>query len=162
MDHVKASPAVVVLEKWANSELLPPLVRQFLDPTTLGQLLRFGLSGITTTLLSTSCYLFLIYTRGCDPFVATSVGHVLGLSLAYILHSRWSFASPRRETGILTVCRFLATSGFCLFLNYAWVSLMVLFLLMPGWSAVPFMVSVTPTVSFLLNRLWVFRSRAHC
>jgi putative flippase GtrA len=111
--------------------------------------------------LSASVYLLMVYLVTRNPFVATAVGHVTGLATAYALHSRWSFAGPRQGRETLTIVRFLIVSTFCFGLNNLWVALTTVVLGLPVWSPVPLMVFVTPVVSFVLNRWWVFRAQLH-
>jgi putative flippase GtrA len=72
------------------------------------------------------------------------------------LHSKWSFkghGSRTQTTGI----KFVTVSLISLALNSFWVWLLTEPLkLDPEWPMVP-MVFVTPAVTFLLNRQWVFR-----
>jgi putative flippase GtrA len=72
------------------------------------------------------------------------------------MHSRWSFRDHGRRTRSTGV-KFVTVSLISLGLNSLWVWLFTGPLeLSPAWPILP-MLFVTPAVTFLLNRQWVFR-----
>jgi putative flippase GtrA len=71
------------------------------------------------------------------------------------MHSKWSFKGQGERTAG-TAVRFVAVSLLSLALNSLWVALITGPLgLGPAWPILP-MLFVTPAVTFLLNRHWVF------
>ena len=136
---------------------LPGAVRDLLETEFVRQLIRFGVSGASAVLLSVSVYLLLVYGADRNPFVATAFSHLAGLGAAYLLHSRWSFAGDQQGTEVAKIGRYLVVTTLCYGLNNLWVAVTTLVLDFPMWAPVPLMVFVTPLVSFVLNRLWVFR-----
>jgi putative flippase GtrA len=121
----------------------------------LAQLLRFLVSGALVTILGVSVYALVAVVLGWHPQVGNLLAYLVAMASGYVMHSRWSFRDHgERTTG--TAFRFIAVSLLSLGLNSLWVFLITGPLgLGPAWPIVP-MLFVTPAVTFVLNRHWVF------
>ena len=122
----------------------------------LAQLFRFVLSGGFVTALGVGIYAIVALGLRWHPQVGNLLAYLVAMGTGYVLHSKWSFkghGSRTQTTGI----KFVTVSLISLALNSLWVWLLTEPLkLDPEWPMVP-MVFVTPAVTFLLNRQWVFR-----
>ena len=122
----------------------------------LAQLFRFVLSGGFVTALGVGIYAIVALGLRWHPQVGNLLAYLVAMGTGYVLHSKWSFkghGSRTQTTGI----KFITVSLISLALNSFWVWLLTEPLkLDPEWPMVP-MVFVTPAVTFLLNRQWVFR-----
>ena len=122
----------------------------------LAQLFRFILSGGFVTALGVGIYAIVALGLRWHPQVGNLLAYLVAMGTGYVLHSKWSFkghGSRTQTTGI----KFVTVSLISLALNSFWVWLLTEPLkLDPEWPMVP-MVFVTPAVTFLLNRQWVFR-----
>jgi putative flippase GtrA len=122
----------------------------------LAQLFRFVLSGGFVTALGVGIYAIVALGLRWHPQVGNLLAYLVAMGTGYVLHSKWSFkghGSRTQTTGI----KFVTVSLISLALNSFWVWLLTEPLkLDPEWPMVP-MVFVTPAVTFLLNRQWVFR-----
>lgn len=138
----------------------------------LGQLVRFGIAGGLATLIYTIVYwplatyghrLIWLGTGAVWPLVANVLGYLAAMVSGYFLHSRWSFrghgsAGRRgRDDELRTSSRFFAVSLVSFGLNsvFVWVLTGPLLHGPTWWPLVPILF-VTPLVTFVLNRLWVF------
>jgi putative flippase GtrA len=137
----------------ALAAALPPLVRG----EAFAQLLRYAIAGLGVTALSTLVYGACAVAGHVPPMLANACGYAVGLVAGYLVHSRWSFAA-RREDEAGMVVRFVGATLFSFALNSFWVWLLTGPLHLPPLAPVPAMVGVTPIVSFLVNRYWVFRA----
>ena len=146
--------------------LLPPGLRgalerafPFIATDVFAQLVRFACAGLGVTLFSVSVYSFTAAVLHIAPLIANTISYGFGLAAGYAIHSRWSFSagaeSKAEEAGMFG--RFLAASLFGFALNSFWVWLTTHFLHLSPLAPVPMMMFVTPLLSFLLNRYWVFR-----
>jgi putative flippase GtrA len=121
------------------------------------QLLRYAFGGLCVSQLAAAVYSALVVLLAVHPLLANALSTAFGLLAGYLVHSRWSFAADGSGGEGLQVARFLLASFVAFLINSLWVWLLVLNLHMPPLAPVPLMMFLTPWISFLLNRYWVFR-----
>jgi putative flippase GtrA len=92
---------------------------------TAGELVRFGIVGISSNLAG--YFLYLLLTLVLDPKLAISLLYPAGALLGYLGHSGYSFSGGRRGRGV--VARYAVAHG-C---GYA-LNLLLLFLLVERLS----------------------------
>ncbi|HJQ18645.1 MAG TPA: GtrA family protein [Allosphingosinicella sp.] len=123
-----------------------------------GQITRFAITGGLVTALGAVAYWVPATYFGVAPLVANFLGYVVAMVSGYVLHSRWSFRGHGRRDDVLgTTSRFFLVSLVSLGLNSLFVWVLTGLLRGPTWWPVVTMLFVTPAVTFLLNRQWVFR-----
>ena len=121
----------------------------------LSQLMRFLISGALVTILGVAVYAFVALVLRWHPQVGNLLAYLVAMASGYVMHSRWSFRDYGQRTKSTGV-RFVIVSLISLGLNSLWVALITGPLgLGPAWPILP-MLFVTPAVTFLLNRHWVF------
>ena len=121
----------------------------------LSQLLRFLISGALVTLLGVVVYAVVALVLRWHPQIGNLLAYAVAMATGYVMHSRWSFRDHGERTKA-TAVRFVIVSLISLGLNSLWVALITGPLgLGPAWPIVP-MLFVTPAVTFVLNRYWVF------
>jgi putative flippase GtrA len=122
----------------------------------LGQLVRFGLVGLGSTLIYAAVY-WPLATYVMWPVLAVVIAFVVAATVGFFLHSRWSFKGHDRPEDARTKGQFLVVQSAGMLLNalFTWIAVD----LMHGqtwWPLIP-AVLVTPFLTFALNRWWVFR-----
>jgi putative flippase GtrA len=123
----------------------------------LGQLIRYGITGVLGSLVNIVVYWVLRDRARLDPNVAWTAGFLGAAAVGYVIHSRWSFKGHgRRDNVIRTGGRFFLVSLVSFGLNSFWVWLFVSHLGLPTWAPIPLVLGFTPLVIFGLNRHWVF------
>jgi putative flippase GtrA len=123
-----------------------------------GQALRFGIAGGIATLLGAATYWMSATLWGVAPLLANFFGYLVAMVSGYVMYSRWTFKGHgQRDDPVRTTSRFFLVSLASLALNSFFVWLLTGLLEGPTWWPVLTMVFVTPAVTFLLNRQWVFR-----
>ncbi|HZG09778.1 MAG TPA: GtrA family protein [Allosphingosinicella sp.] len=123
----------------------------------LGQMIRFGLTGVLLTVLVAGGYWIGADVFGIEPMTSMTLNYFLFAGVGYVLHSRFSFKGhgSREQPGRRTIRFFTVnTSGFLL--NQFFVWFLVKHLGGPVWWSVIPVVLVTPLVTFSFNRRWVF------
>lgn len=121
----------------------------------LSQLLRFLVSGALVTILGVAVYAIVALVLGWHPQLGNLLAYLVAMATGYVMHSRWSFRDHGERTKS-TAVRFVIVSLISLGLNSLWVALITGPLgLGPAWPILP-MLFVTPAVTFILNRHWVF------
>lgn len=124
----------------------------------LGQAARFGVAGGIATLLGAATYWGSATYVGVVPLLANFLGYLVAMVSGYVMYSRWTFKGHgRRDDPVRTTSRFFLVSLVSLALNSFFVWLLTGLLDGPTWWPVLTMIFVTPIVTFLLNRQWVFR-----
>ena len=123
------------------------------------QLVRYAIAGFCVTQFAAAVYSVLVLFLHVNALQANVVSTAFGLCAGYLAHSRWSFAGAAGAAAEhAKVGRFLLSSLLAFIINSAWVWLLVSTLQLPPLTPVPLMMFVTPWISFLLNRHWVFRA----
>ncbi len=138
--------------------LLPLPLRRLVTSLAFGQLVRFAIGGFGVTLFSACVYLAAATGFGLHPLVANTASHLLGMLASYTVHSRWSFKEKEGAEELRMLFRFCIVSGAAFALNSFWVAVTTVLLALPPQAPVPLMIFVTPILSFLLNRYWVFEA----
>ena len=133
---------------------------QDLDPdrrTVLGQLVRFVITGALVTALGVGVYALVAIGLRWHPQLGNVLAYVTAMATGYVLHSSWSFRDHGGERTGATRARFVLVSLISYALNSFWVWLLFTHLALGRGAPIVPMLFVTPIVTFLLNRHWVFR-----
>ena len=123
----------------------------------MGQLVRFGLVGVFSTILYAAIY-WPLATYVMHPVLAVFIAFSIAVAVGYVLHSRWSFRGHGKSSeGGRTQAKFLSVQSVGMVFNagFTWLLTGPLFSGPTWWPLVP-AVLVTPLVTFALNRWWVF------
>ena len=123
----------------------------------LGQLFRFIVSGALVTALGVGVYALVALVLNWHPQLGNFLAYVVAMATGYVLHSSWSFRDHGAERTHGTKLRFVTVSLVSYALNSFWVWLLYSYLDLHRAVPILPMLFVTPAVTFLLNRHWVFR-----
>lgn len=125
--------------------------------TVVAQLARFIIAGGFVTALGVSIYALVALVLRWNPQLGNLLSYLIAMGVGYLIHSRFSFRDHGADRTHATRARFVTVSLISYALNTFWVWLLYTRLhLGRGAPMVP-MVFVTPFVTFVLNRQWVFR-----
>lgn len=125
--------------------------------SVLAQLVRFIISGATVTALGVGVYAIVALVLRWDPQLGNFLAYAVAMATGYVMHSRWSFKDHGGERDHRTKVRFVIVSLISYALNSFWVWLLYTHLGLGRAAPILPMLFVTPAVTFLLNRQWVFR-----
>ena len=142
--------------RWRNLRATLGAIHPALAGDAFWQLVRFGIGGLGVTLFSVVIYSVAAAMLHVAPLIANGMSWCCGVVAVYLVHSRWSFAAERSGGEGRMIARFLAVAAFALALNSLWVWVLTGLLHLHPLAPVPAMLFVTPLLSFLLNRYWVF------
>lgn len=123
----------------------------------LAQLLRFGMTGAFVTALGVVVYALVAIILQWHPQLGNVLAYLTAMATGYVLHSSWSFRGHGGERTLATKLRFLLVSLISYGLNAFWVWLLYSYLDLGRAAPILPMLFVTPAVTFVLNRQWVFR-----
>jgi len=125
--------------------------------TLLGQLVRYAITGVFSSLVNIGIYHVLVKASGLDPNLAWTIGFVGAASTGYVIHGQWSFKGHgSRDRQMQRIVRYAIVSLISFACNSLWVWLLVQHLDLPLWAPYPLVLCVTPLLVFWLNRQWVF------
>lgn len=123
----------------------------------LAQLVRFAITGAFVTALGVVIYSIVAILLGWEPQLGNFLAYVTAVATGYFLHSSWSFRGHGSERNAATRLRFVIVSVISYALNAFWVWLFYSRLDLGRAAPILPMLFVTPLVTFVLNRQWVFR-----
>ncbi len=123
----------------------------------IGQVIRFGLTGLLLTALVAASYWAVAEYLQVDPNISMTMVYLVFTGLGYVLHSRFSFAGHGERDRIhVRTARFFAVNTLGFLSNQFFVWLLVKYLGGATWWPVIPIIAVTPLLTFTLNRRWVF------
>ena len=123
----------------------------------LAQLVRFGITGAFVTALGVAVYAIVVTVLNWHPQVGNVLAYVTAMATGYLLHSSWSFRDHGGERTNATKAKFLLVSLISYAVNAFWVWLLFTYLRLGELAPILPMLFVTPLITFVLNRQWVFR-----
>ena len=123
----------------------------------LAQLVRFGITGAFVTGLGVAVYAIVVTVLNWHPQVGNVLAYVTAMATGYLLHSSWSFRDHGGERTNATKVKFLLVSLISYAVNAFWVWLLFTYLQLGELAPILPMLFVTPLITFVLNRQWVFR-----
>jgi putative flippase GtrA len=123
----------------------------------VAQLARFVISGAFVTGLGVAVYALVALVLRWHPQIGNFLAYVVAVATGYFMHSRWSFRDHGAERTHATKMRFALVSVISYALNSLWVWLLFTQLQLGRTAPILPMLFVTPVVTFVLNRQWVFR-----
>ena len=123
-----------------------------------GQLVRYGIGGLASSLVYSAVYLPLTATvfPATRAVFAVPIAFLVAVSFGFVVHSRWSFKDQGGARGPAQQAKFVLVQGFGLALNAAitWAGTKLLGL--HPWVPLVPAILFAAVLSFLLNRYWVF------
>ncbi len=122
----------------------------------LMQFMKFGIVGISNTLLALTIYTVLVEVVGMWYLAASAIGFVAGAVNGFLLNRRWTFAGHKGDA--LTPVRWGVVQSCGLLLNLGLVALCVESLGMGKLLGQAVAISIVVIVTFVANRAWTFRS----
>jgi putative flippase GtrA len=128
-----------------------------LNTPLLVQFVKFGIVGVSNTLLTFAVYTLLLKVFGVWYLAASAIGFTVGAINGFLWNRRWTF---REHVGdAFTPVRWGIVQGCGLGLNEALLYLFVHGASLDKLLAQAFATSVVTVLTFLANRAWTFRAR---
>jgi len=147
------SPAPTAPQRSPGGSVPEPARR--LNAPAIVQFVKFGIVGVSNTLLSFAVYTLLLKAFGVWYVAASGIGFTVGAVNGFLLNRRWTFRGHVGDA--LTPVRWFVVQGCGLGLN-----LSLVYLFVDGFGMdkligqVPATAIVT-VVTFLVNRAWTFK-----
>ncbi|MEO5612618.1 MAG: GtrA family protein [Sphingomicrobium sp.] len=121
------------------------------------QAARYAFAGMAITLLVAGSYWAIAEFLHVDPMLSLLVVFVAFTFVSYVTHGSFSFRGHgERDRQHVRLARFLVVNLIGLATNQAFVWLLVKHMHGPNWWPVIPIIFVTPALTFVLHRRWVF------
>jgi putative flippase GtrA len=137
----------------ASFRLPAPLER--INAPMLVQFVKFGVVGVSNTLLAFTIYTVLLKVFGVWYLAASAIGFVVGAVNGFLLNRRWTFAGHVGDA--LTPVRWGIVQGCGLALNEGLLYLFVDDASIEKLLSQAFATAIVTVITFLVNRAWTFR-----
>jgi putative flippase GtrA len=126
-----------------------------LNAPMLVQFVKFGIVGVSNTLLAFAIYTVLLKVFGVWYLGASAIGFVVGAVNGFLLNRRWTFAGHVGDS--LTPVRWGVVQGCGLALNEGLLYLFVDGANIEKLLGQVFATAIVTVITFLVNRAWTFR-----
>jgi putative flippase GtrA len=120
------------------------------------QFVKFGIVGVSNTLLTFIVYTLLLKVFGVWYLLASAIGFVVGATNGFLLNRRWTFAGHEGDS--LTPLRWATVQGCGLGVNEGLLFLFVHDAKIDKLLAQALATVVVTVTTFFANRAWTFRS----
>ena len=119
------------------------------------QFAKFGIVGISNTLITFVVYTLLLKVFGVWYLAASAIGFAVGAVNGFLLNRRWTFRGHVGDAR--TPLRWMVVQGCGLGLNEALLFFWVDTVGLDKLAGQAFAIAVVTVVTFLTNRAWTFR-----
>ena len=121
------------------------------------QVIRYAFAGLAITIVFSASYWAVTEIGGVDPMVSLTIVFLVFTAISYFAHGAFSFRGHgARDRQHVRASRFLVVNVIGFLLNQFFVWLLVKQLGGPTWWPIVPFILVTPWVTFVLHRKWVF------
>jgi putative flippase GtrA len=141
-----------------RSRSLPALARRLGAPLLI-QFVKFGIVGISNTLLTFVVYTLLLKVFGVWYLAASAIGFSVGAVNGFLLNRRWTFSGHVGDA--LTPVRWTVVQCCGLGINLGLLYLFVHEAAIDKLIAQAFATAAVTLITFTANRAWTFRTHAH-
>jgi putative flippase GtrA len=133
---------------------LPARVRR-LEAATVAQFVKFGIVGVSNTVLSFAVYALLLKVFGVWYVAASGIGFAVGAVNGFLLNRRWTFKEHVGDA--LTPVRWGVVQSCGLALNLGLVYMFVDDLSLDKLIGQACATAIVTVLAFFVNRAWTFR-----
>jgi putative flippase GtrA len=131
------------------------VARRLHVPVVLVQFVKFGIVGISNTLLTFVVYTLLLKVFGVWYLAASAIGFVIGAVNGFLLNRRWTFAGHVGDS--LTPVRWAVVQSGGLGINLGLLYVFVHDAAFDKLIAQALATIVVTVTTFFVNRAWTFR-----
>ena len=130
---------------------------------TFQQIFKFGAVGITATSAHALIFISTLRLLGWPEQISNLAAFIIAFAISWTGNYFWTFqtggwqASGWQTGGLKTMPRFIAVALAGYLLNALFVFIIITRLGWPDFYVLPFMVLITPIMTFLLARYWAFK-----
>lgn len=125
---------------------------------TLYQFIKFSVVGMSNTIISLTVY-YLFLGIGMNYILANTAGFIMSIFNAFYWNHKYVFPDNMEDNKYKAFLKIFMTYGGSFILSIAIIFIMVDCLNISQWIAPIVRLIITIPLNFLLNKLWVFKSK---
>jgi putative flippase GtrA len=141
-----------------SSSSLAGVAGRLSNPVLL-QFVKFGIVGVSNTLLTLLVYTLLLKVFGVWYLAASAIGFIVGATNGFLWNRRWTFKEHVGDS--FTPLRWTIVQGCGLGLNLGLLYVLVDRVSLDKLVAQACATAVVTVLTFIANRGWTFRVHAH-
>ncbi len=123
--------------------------------STIKQFLKFGIVGVSNTLISLGVY-YLLYFIGVNYLIANTMGFIISVLNSYYWNNRYVFKKTQKGH-LKPLMKTFMSYGLTFLLSTGLLFLMVNYLGISKVVAPIIAIIITIPINFLMNKLWAFK-----
>ncbi|MDP4237925.1 MAG: GtrA family protein [Bacteroidota bacterium] len=120
------------------------------------QFLKFGIVGISNTLLTALTIWFLLKVLHCSDYFSNLIGYIVGLINSFIWNRKWTFES-KTNLGV-TVFKFILTFAISYLFQLGNLYLLLHFTSIDPYFCQLLSIVVYTCINFVLNKYYTFKN----
>lgn len=123
--------------------------------STIKQFLKFGIVGVSNTLISLGVY-YLLYFMGVNYLIANTMGFIISVLNSYYWNNRYVFKKTQKGH-LKPLMKTFMSYGLTFLLSTGLLFLMVNYLGISKVVAPIIAIIITIPINFFMNKLWAFK-----
>ncbi len=135
-------------------------LKEKLNGTSIRQFIKFGLVGVSNSLVSLAIYYLFIFINPNLYIVGNTVGYFVSILNAYFWNNKFVF-TKKEETPMRSFVKTFASYGITFVIQTALLYIMVDILKISDIIAPLINILITLPINFLLNKLWAFKDKGN-
>lgn len=139
-----------------SSALLTPGLITILKRFSIYQIMRYGIIGSMAAATQYLAVILIVELAQADPVYANMIGYCCGFVISLTGHRLWTFATTTRHIKLI-VPHLLLTTSLNFTINQSAFYFLYRHLHFHYTNALILCIIVATSVTFLLNKFWVFR-----
>jgi len=120
------------------------------------QFIKFGIVGISNTLLTALTIWILLKLLHCSDYVSNLIGYIVGLLNSFIWNRKWTFESKTKVSA--TLFKFILTFAICYLLQLGNLYLLLHFTHIDSYICQLLSIVVYTIINFILNKNYTFKN----
>ena len=120
------------------------------------QFIKFGIVGISNTLLTALTIWILLKLLHCSDYVSNLIGYIVGLLNSFIWNRKWTFESKTKVSD--TLFKFILTFAICYLLQLGNLYLLLHFTHIDSYICQLLSIVVYTIINFILNKNYTFKN----
>ena len=123
---------------------------------SLIQFIKFGIVGISNTLLTALIIWILLKVLHCSDYFSNFSGYIVGLLNSFIWNRKWTFESKTKVSA--TLFKFILIFAICYILQLGNLYLLLHFTRIDSYSCQLLSIAVYTIINFILNKNYTFKN----
>jgi len=123
---------------------------------SLVQFIKFGIVGVSNTLLTAIIIWFLLKEFHCSDYLSNFTGYIIGLLNSFIWNRKWTFESKTKLS--VTAFKFIVTFVISYLFQLGNLYLLLHFTLIDPYYCQILSIVVYTLINFILNKYYTFKN----